>query len=120
MTVRAPVGSIALSDHEACIGRGVCAIKAKINSDYLYYQLIQRENMWGKKAQGSTFESINSSDIKELIIEVPTEEEQIAIAKVLKVADKNLALLRRELEELYSQKKSLMQQLLTGKIRVKV
>lgn len=120
MTVRAPVGSIALSEHEACIGRGVCAIKANINSDYLYYQLIQRENMWGKMAQGSTFESINSNDIKELIIEVPTEEEQIAIAKVLKVADKNLALLKRELEELHSQKKSLMQQLLTGKIRVKV
>lgn len=120
MTVRAPVGSIALSEHEACLGRGVCAIKANINSEYLYYQLIRRENMWGKIAQGSTFESINSNDIKDLIIEVPTEKEQIAIAKVLKVADKYLSLLKRELEELNSQKQALMQQLLTGKIRVKV
>lgn len=120
MTVRAPVGSIAFSEHEACIGRGVCAIKGTINQDYLYYQLIRKENMWGKIAQGSTFEAVNSNDIKELIINVPPEEEQIAISKVLQVFDRNLSLLYKELEELNNQKKALMQQLLTGKTRIKV
>jgi type I restriction enzyme S subunit len=48
MTVRAPVGTIAKSLHNACIGRGVCVIRAKnkINSDFLYQFLITYEPQW--------------------------------------------------------------------------
>ena len=38
MSVRAPVGELAISDHEVCIGRGVCSISAKNNQNiFLYY-----------------------------------------------------------------------------------
>ena len=36
MTVRAPVGDIAISDYYACIGRGVCSIKS---SKFIYHYL---------------------------------------------------------------------------------
>lgn len=120
MTVRAPVGSVALSHHEACIGRGVCAIRGSVNQDYLYYQLIQKENWWSKISQGSTFESVNTNDIKELKISMPPMLEQQAISKVLKIFDQDLYLLEKELVEVKSQKQGLMQLLLTGKVRVKV
>jgi type I restriction enzyme, S subunit len=120
MTVRAPVGMVSRSLHEACIGRGVCAIRSKINQDFLYYQLISIENMWGRISQGSTFESINSNDIKGLEIRVPSLEEQVAISNVLLKADHELDLHERELNHLKKQKKGLMQLLLTGKIRVKL
>lgn len=120
MTVRAPVGYVSRSIHEACIGRGVCAIRGKINQDYLYYQLIFKEDWWGRISQGSTFDSVNSNDIKELKILVPSDKEQEAIANILILFDQELDYLERELEQIKQQKKGLMQFLLTGKVRAKV
>ena len=47
-----------------------------------------------------------------------SKEEQIAIAKVLQAADKEITLLKAKAEKLREQKKGLMQQLLTGKKRL--
>ena len=44
--------------------------------------------------------------------------EQQKIAEVLSLADDELNLLKKELEELKQQKKGLMQKLLTGEVRV--
>lgn len=50
----------------------------------------------------------------------PTKVEQQKIAKVLTNADKEIQLLEKQLADLKQEKKALMQQLLTGKRRVKV
>lgn len=50
--------------------------------------------------------------------EIPEIEEQIAIAQVMQAADKEISLLKLKAEKLQEKKKGLMQQLLTGKIRV--
>jgi len=53
-------------------------------------------------------------------VQIPSYEEQSAIAQVLQVADKEIQLLKTKLEKLREQKKWLMQQLLTGKKRILV
>ena len=53
-------------------------------------------------------------------IPYPSIEEQFAIAQVLQVADKEIKLLRTKTDKLREQKKGLMQQLLTGKKRLKI
>ena len=55
-----------------------------------------------------------------MFLPVPSLEEQIKIAEILMVADKEIELLEKELEVLKLQKKGLMQRLLTGEVRVKV
>nr|ELR5112933.1 restriction endonuclease subunit S [Providencia stuartii] len=55
-----------------------------------------------------------------LVIELPEPEEQQKIASVLTAADKEIELLQAKLAHLKDEKKALMQQLLTGKRRVKV
>ncbi len=50
----------------------------------------------------------------------PTIDEQQAIVKVLITSDHEINLLRTQLDALRDQKKGLMQQLLTGKVRVKI
>ena len=52
-------------------------------------------------------------------IKLPSIEEQTAIAQVLQAADKEIGLLKAKAEKLREQKKGLMQQLLTGKKRLK-
>lgn len=78
LSVRAPVGTVALSQHKACIGRGISAIKSKrkMSQSFLYQWFLWFEPKWCYLSQGSTFESINSDDIKTLKLSVPNFEEQ--------------------------------------------
>jgi type I restriction enzyme, S subunit len=123
MSVRAPVGEVSISDHHCCIGRGVCSIKAEescLDQDFLFQILLNLESSWVSISQGSTFESVNSKDIKNVQIQLPKPKEQAAIAEVLITADMETELIRRQVDFLKNEKTSLMQQLLTGKKRVKV
>ena len=121
-SVRAPVGTVAVSKHHACIGRGIAAIKAKKNhsQDYLYQWLLSFELKWERYSQGSTFEAVNSNDIKSLNLSVPSFKEQQKIATVLTNADKEIELFEQQLADLQQEKKALMQVLLMGKKRVLV
>lgn len=122
LSVRAPVGTVAKSRHHACIGRGIAAIRAKglLSQEYLYQLLLDFEPKWERLSQGSTFESVNSDDIKSLPVRLPCIKEQQTIASVLAKADSELSIIQKQLDNLKLQKKALMQQLLTGKRRVKV
>jgi type I restriction enzyme S subunit len=122
LSVRAPVGSVAKSLHHACIGRGIAAIKANLNAvqAFLYQWLLNYEPSWESLSQGSTFESVNSADIRNLEINLPSLPEQQKIAAVLTAADNEIELLKKKLAFLKQEKTALMQQLLTGKRRVKV
>jgi type I restriction enzyme S subunit len=116
MTVRAPVGEIATATFDCCIGRGVCSIKG---NDYIYYYLEYFESKWYKLSQGSTFDSITGIQLKKLFIMFPPILEQHTIAAVLSTTDREIELLKKELEQQKLIKKHLMQKLLTGKIRVR-
>ena len=69
-------------------------------------------------AQGSTRFNISKKEVMKLKIDLPTIEEQTAIAEVLTAADREIELAKEKLERLRRQKRGLMQQLLTGKKRV--
>lgn len=84
---------------------------------YYLFQMIKWE-VWD---EGSTIPSLNASTIMSIKIKISDNvSEQKAIADILSKADEEIDLLTRKLDLLQSQKKGLMQQLLTGKIRVKV
>ncbi len=55
-----------------------------------------------------------------LSCQLPPLEEQTAIARILSQADKEIDLARKQLSTYQQQKKALMQQLLTGKTRVRI
>jgi type I restriction enzyme S subunit len=57
--------------------------------------------------------------LKEAKFHLPNAEEQIAIAQVMQAADREIQLLKTKCDKLKEQKKGVMQQLLTGKIRIK-
>jgi type I restriction enzyme S subunit len=117
MSVRAPVGEIAKATFDCCLGRGVCAISYK--NEYVYHYLIYFEKSWAKLSTGSTFDSVNSKQVKELEIDIPTsEDEQIEIATVLSDMDTEITTLETKLDKYRKIKQGMMQNLLTGKIRL--
>lgn len=71
-------------------------------------------------ARGDGLLNVNEEDFFSLKIPYPLLEEQTAIAKILEASDKEISLLKQQLESLKTQKKGIMQQLLTGKKRLKV
>ena len=117
MSVRAPVGEVARAVFDVCLGRGVCAIR--FDNDFMYHCLIYLEPTWAKHSKGSTFDSVNSADVKELEIQLPaTPAEQTAIASVLTEMDAELAALTQRREKTRALKQAMMQELLTGRTRL--
>lgn len=117
LTVRAPVGSVAKATFDCCLGRGVCALRNA--SDFLYQYLIYIEKEWSKQSAGSTFDSIKSEDLCATQVVVPSsKEEQTAIANILSDMDSEIQTLETKLAKYRKLKTGMMQQLLTGKIRL--
>ena len=61
---------------------------------------------------------ISQNNFKNIKIKIPSLEEQTAIAEILATADRELTLQKEKLAQLQTQKKGLMQVLLTGKKRL--
>jgi type I restriction enzyme S subunit len=101
------------------------SLKENVNSDFLvnYFEggLIVRNLMKiaqeGGRAHGLL--NIGLNDFFGLKLTIPSKEEQTAISNVLNSVDQEIKIHQTQLEQLKTQKKGLMQQLLTGKIRVK-
>lgn len=70
-------------------------------------------------ARGDGLLNVDKKDFFSLKIIYPSFEEQTAIAQVLTAADREIELAQQKLKLLRQQKRGLMQQLLTGKKRVK-
>ena len=91
-------------------------------SAWLFYYLA-RENIHNTletKMTGTGSKRLNQKTFLNLTCLAPPLSEQKAIAAVLTTADEEITALESDLSRLRQEKKALMQQLLTGKIRVAV
>lgn len=116
LSVRAPVGTVAISNHHACIGRGIAAIRANKRSSqaFLYQWLLTHESRWKSLSQGSTFEAVNSDDIKSLELAIPHIKEQVKIAEFLTAFDDKLINTQDQLTLAKQYKQGLLQQMFAG------
>ncbi len=117
MSVRAPVGEVSRAVFDVCLGRGVCAIRSA--NHFIYHYLIAQEPSWARLSKGSTFDSVNSADVKAFAIYLPVDsKEQSAIAEILMDMDSEIEVLEVKLVKARKIKHGIMHNLLTGKIRV--
>ena len=87
---------------------------------FLFYAIHYFRSYFLSQAVGSTVKSLRLPMFQKMKISLPELAEQQKIAKVLSTADQEIEALQRKLDGLQQEKKALMQQLLTGKRRVKV
>lgn len=119
------VGRVCKIDSENnLLNQRVGKIKAKnICEPFLYY-LLRSDNFLNKMisiAQGGAQDNLSVKDIKKHKLLIPSDiSEQEEISKIFDKYENEINLLENELKNLKEQKKGLMQQLLTGKTRVKV
>ena len=106
----------------ASTGFSVLSAKRDHSADYVYHYLFS-EHITGQidaLVVGSSYPAINSADVANLAIHCPEKAEQDAIAQVLNDSDETVISGETKLSILKREKSALMQQLLTGKRRVKV
>lgn len=104
-SVRAPVGDVNVATEKSCIGRGVAALRMKNkNNEFLYFLLKHYEKYFKGIAGGTTYESINKDQIKDIELVVPDNpDDQKRIADILSAFDEKIELnnkISRTLEEI--------------------
>ena len=110
MSVRAPAGAMGKTAYNAVIGRGVAAIKG---NEFIYQLLVKMDadGFWKTLSCGSTFESLNSDNIKNVEVKIPTTAEQIKIGGYFQLLDNLITLHQREYEKLHNIKKSMLEKM---------
>ena len=110
LSVRAPVGDIGKTDYSIVIGRGVAAIRG---NEFIFQTLgkMKIDGYWNKLSTGSTFESINSNDIKEAQIKITNIKEQTKIGNFFKQLDETITLQEKKIDQLKQIKKALLQKM---------
>jgi len=117
-------GTVAINRIKLCTNQSIAAImpnEQKLDPNFLYFNLDDRYQELRSISTGDGGRGgLNLSILKSIKLKLPSLAEQQKIASVLTNADKEIELLEQQLSYLKQEKKALMQQLLTGKRRVKV
>ena len=114
-------GSCGISDVDATTNQSCMAFKEKdeLLNEFLYYWYMLYGNYIGiKYTQGTKQQSLNNKIVENLEIGVPTIKEQYEIVNILSAIDNEIEEYENKKAKLEELKEGLMQQLLTGKIRV--
>lgn len=125
ISLRSFQGGLEISKHRGIISPAYTVLDNKIEICHDYFKYYFKKEEFISRLNGAIVgirdgKQISYADFGEMFLPVPSLEEQIKIAEILMVADKEIELLEKELEALKLQKKDLMQRLLTGEVRVKV
>lgn len=89
-----------------------------INGIFLSYYISQNRKQVMKLVSGSTVYHLYGSDMSKFVLSYPNIEEQNLIVQTLTDMDKEIAQLEEKLSKYQLAKQGIMQQLLTGKIRL--
>lgn len=115
----ATAGVVSVSGIHAAINQAILAVKARteVNQTYLLFAIQGKMEETKRLTQGGQ-PNLNAQIIRAAMIGMPSEAEQIRIAEILMHAEAEVSSTAISLDHLRTEKKSLMQQLLTGKRRV--
>ena len=112
------VGNLMLCDANSSVLGTLDIIKNNHKTNLIFLFLILSKINFKKFTVGGAIPHIYYKDYSKEKIHIPSLSEQTAIAEILATADRELQLQKEKLAQLQTQKKGLMQVLLTGKKRL--
>ena len=123
-TMRMWQGRSALSELEGIVSPAYTIVIPKENVDVRFMAMLIQQprvvyDFW-THSQGLVSDTLNCKyhDFCQVKVSIPSKEEQTAIANIIYGLEKEIEISNKKLASLQSQKRGLMQQLLTGKKRV--
>ena len=123
MSICATIGVPKILGIPACIHDGFVVFRGwhgKLHLEFLFHFLGHVSSMLANSGQPGTQKNLNTTIVSNIRVPKISQEEQKKIADTLTKCEEDTLNLMDQHRLLHSQKKALMQQLLTGKMRVKV
>jgi len=118
----AGIGKSAITTKEMAVSQHfiVWDCSDRLDNHFLYYVMQFLKPVFENIAMGSTIKTIGLSFFKKLVVPLPSLDEQRRISGSLKAIDQRIFATERKVAQIGKMKKALMQDLLTGKLRVNV
>lgn len=122
VTSRASIGNCAVAEVPVTTNQGFASmIPNDLRSTwFLYYWVQQNRSALESRAAGSTFLEISASKVVSIPLERPSVEEQEAIGRAIRDCDLELEVVTQRLAKARAIKAGMMQQLLSGQVRLPV
>lgn len=103
---------------------GFAVVRASVDADPGFLFELLMSDMTATQIEriiaGSNYPAVSSGDVRKLVFMVPKADEQRAISAVLSDAEREIGRLRSRLAKARAIKTGMMQQLLTGRVRLPV
>ena len=119
MSIAATVGRPVITEIDVCIHDGFVVFnELRANKYFMYYFLKSVENDWSKHGQTGSQMNLNTGLINRAEVALPSIPEQTTIALILSDMDAEIAALEGKLAKARRVKEGMMQDLLTGRVRL--
>ena len=119
MSICATLGKPIITTFDVCIHDGFVVFSdLKIEKEYLYNYLKFIEDDWSKTGQTGSQMNLNTTIINGTEINFPEKAKQQEIAEILSSMDLEIESLENRLQKARQLKQGMMQDLLTGKVRL--
>lgn len=123
ISLNGTIGNLAFYNFEKIVlgkSSGYITLKDNISKNYVFYILNSErvKQYFIKELTGSTIKNLSLNTLRKTKFPIPSLLEQEKIASILSTVDEQIEEYQNKKEKLEELKKGLMQQLLTGKIRV--
>lgn len=120
IATRMALGKSVVYDVDVCINQDLKAIfpKSAVSVLYLKHWLDKNAFLIEELGSGSTVMGVSLEDLRKIEFSMPSKENQIRIATILSDMDAEIAALETKLAKYRHIKQGMMQNLLTGRIRL--
>jgi type I restriction enzyme, S subunit len=116
----ASLGECGIAGLPLCASQAILAISpsANLNPEFLYYVLLSRKTQVKTLGQQGTQSNLNKRMVQDFVVPIPPIGEQRAISTALSDIDADIASLEARRDKTRALKQGMMQELLTGRIRL--
>ena len=116
----ASLGECSVAGRPLCTSQAILGIqtKSKLDAEFLYYYLMSLKTIVKTLGQQGTQSNLNKGMVQDFRLSLPSVAEQTAIAAVLSDIDAELSKLVTRRDKTRDLKQAMMQELLTGRIRL--
>ena len=124
LTTRAPIGKLVISGKDLCTNQGCksLVLKDSFETKFIYYQLSICSEVLNSLGTGTTFMELGNKVLKNFLVGIPPFSEQKEISAYIETASQKIetaiSLKQQEIQKLKEYKSSLINSVVTGKVRV--
>lgn len=121
LTIQGSIGRIAITEYDACIDRTLLIFeqfKVKFDKEFFKYAIHALFEIEKQKAPGGIIKTITKEALSKFILHYPSIDEQIEIGRIISDLEKEILTSEAKLQKARLLKQGMMQELLTGRIRL--